>query len=728
MPRVVTYCRVSSDEQAQKDLSIPAQRKAMQRWIADREDLELAEQFVDEGESAYTSADKRPGFCRMIAYCRKNKIDFILVHKLDRFSRNREESILFKSLLRRHGVTVKSITENFDPDTPQGFLYEGMVEVINQFYSMNLATETMKGMKENAERGYRNGGRAPYGYRVQKHADAGGRERLKLVLGPDDEVATVREMFRLAIDEEFGVKRIARVLNERGIPSPLQVTWAPGSVGVVLSNPVYAGKTVWNKKSHKSSGRNPPDKLVVKEDTHEPIIDPEVFLECRKALANRDFGVRRRSSSASEFLLARMIKCDQCGSFYYGRLYPATRKSDGKKYPNKSRYNCTTATTKGRAICPAETIPGKWIENAIIEMLRKEICSPEALASIRASVRKKIEARRSRYNHNPRELERKIADCDRRIQNFYSAIGNGVDAKQCKENIDRLEAKKAEVKAEAELLKEEDYYCRALEKNIAEIERLAATLGDDFLNTPLAAQRRVIRYFIEEIRVTRERRVKIKLRIPFDENGLHHLTDELELPDEGESIRTHRSRLESAIIEKTSNRMGASQKCLTGEPRVPGILPLAVVAQNALGYRIAGHSIFAGAFWITKNPILTHERVCPASTSARHRRFHSRMHERFGASRIHGENRRIGAQHGIDEVWHENLTVGHMYSFRVVGDFEQCRILRRRLPEDRNDRAHPLRPHLGINRGFPLVWKSRDGFHPASGSAFRVWATNGCWG
>jgi len=199
MPKVVTYCRVSSDEQAQKNLSIPAQRKALRRWIDEREDIELPEPFVDEGESAYAPADKRPGFCRMISYCRKHPVELILVHKLDRFSRNREESILFKSLLRKHGVMVKSITENYDPETPQGFLYEGMIEVINQFYSMNLATETMKGMRENAERGYHNGGRRPYAYRIEKVADAHGREHSKLVPGPDDEVATVREIFRLAV-------------------------------------------------------------------------------------------------------------------------------------------------------------------------------------------------------------------------------------------------------------------------------------------------------------------------------------------------------------------------------------------------------------------------------------------------------------------------------------------------------------------------------------------------
>ncbi|MBM4319085.1 MAG: recombinase family protein, partial [Deltaproteobacteria bacterium] len=192
-------------------------RKALHRWVEERSDVALAEEFVDEGESAYAPADKRPGFCRMIAHCRKHPVDLILVHKLDRFSRNREESILFKSLLRKHGVTVKSITENYDPETPQGFLYEGMIEVINQFYSMNLATETMKGMRENAERGYHNGGQAPYGYRTQRVPDGGGREHSRLVLGPDEEVATVREIVRLAVEESRGAKTITQMLNQRGV-------------------------------------------------------------------------------------------------------------------------------------------------------------------------------------------------------------------------------------------------------------------------------------------------------------------------------------------------------------------------------------------------------------------------------------------------------------------------------------------------------------------------------
>ncbi|MCK6481705.1 MAG: recombinase family protein [Planctomycetaceae bacterium] len=74
MPAVVTYCRVSSEEQAQRDISIPAQRKALVRWVDERPDHRLLAEFVDEGESAYAPADRRPGLCDMIAYCRKHRV------------------------------------------------------------------------------------------------------------------------------------------------------------------------------------------------------------------------------------------------------------------------------------------------------------------------------------------------------------------------------------------------------------------------------------------------------------------------------------------------------------------------------------------------------------------------------------------------------------------------------------------------------------------------------
>jgi hypothetical protein len=376
MPNVVTYSRVSSDEQALKDLSISAQRKALARWIDERDEIELADQFVDEGESAYAPADKRPGFCRMIAHCRRHPVDFILVHKLDRFSRNREESILFKSLLRKHGV-----------------------------------------------------------------------------------------------------------------PGPRSPNWSQSSVGNILNNRVYVGDSVWNKRNSKTGNVKNADDWIVNEDTHEPIIDRELFMRRKEMAAQRTCNLRSSPRRAVKYLLARMIRCDHCGGLFVGRRQKKRRRKDGESY-DLFRYRCNTYVTKGRSVCPSVGIHCDWIEGEIVEIIRREICSPERIAALQELVRKKIEARRSRYGKDPRELDRKMADIDRRIQNYFRAIGDGVDAKTCKEHIARLEADKAEVEEEAELLRQDDYYRRALELNLTELERFAAAFKDDFRELPMATQRR----------------------------------------------------------------------------------------------------------------------------------------------------------------------------------------------------------------------------------------------
>ena len=162
--RVAIYARVSSEKQVEKDLSIPAQLKSLKKYAADR-GWEVVREYIDEAESARTA--NRPQFKGMVAEAkRKGKpFDTILVWKLSRFARNREDSILYKSLLRKHGVQVLSINEPID-DSAAGKLLEGMIEVIDEFYSSNLAEDVLRGMAENASKGFYSGGNPPFGYRA----------------------------------------------------------------------------------------------------------------------------------------------------------------------------------------------------------------------------------------------------------------------------------------------------------------------------------------------------------------------------------------------------------------------------------------------------------------------------------------------------------------------------------------------------------------------------------
>src|SRR5438552_18735154 len=120
------YARVSSEKQAEKDLSLPAQLKTLREYALKR-NWSIVEEFIDEAESARTA--DRPAFQRMIAAAKQKDSPFnaILVWKLNRFARNREDSIIYKSLLRKRGVQIISTNENID-ENPTGKLLEGIIE------------------------------------------------------------------------------------------------------------------------------------------------------------------------------------------------------------------------------------------------------------------------------------------------------------------------------------------------------------------------------------------------------------------------------------------------------------------------------------------------------------------------------------------------------------------------------------------------------------------------
>ena len=542
----VTYRRVSTEEQAQSDLSLVAQDKAMGRWLAERPDHRLIANFSDEGVSAYAPADLRPGFQEMIRFCLKNKVDLLLVHKLDRFSRHRRECAIFKDMLARHGVKVRSVSEEFDPDTAQGVLLEGILETLAQFFSMNLGTETLKGMRENAERGWFNGGAVPYGYRVTR-VKQGGREYGRLEPAGDEQTAIVREIFQLAVEQGKGCRTIAVLLNERKVPSATGIAWSPNSVHTILSNPVYAGDSVWFKS--KKRGRNgrqstaPEDRIAV-ENTHTALVPREVFQRYQALAATRPVQAqnKRRAPAPADpaapplhpdqaqprqdqprpvkNLLAGFIRCRHCGHTFYG-VDRATRRQ-GQRVP-RPVYVCHGYLQKGASVCTSLALPKDWLEAAVLDQLRRRLCTPDGQTHIANAVAAHIEQRRRAFTTDASALSRQVADCDRRIQNYYRAIGDGMDPSVCRQHIAELTAKKDKLEAEQELLAQEDIYGRALARNQDLLRDFSGTFEHVFDKLSLHRKRQILARFLVGIDVIEHKTVRLNLRVPFDTHGLKTL-------------------------------------------------------------------------------------------------------------------------------------------------------------------------------------------------------------
>ena len=163
------------------DLSVAAQLRAL-RDYADKNGYTIAREYVDEAESG--RVDDRPQFRRMLEEATKPTAPFheILVWKFSRFTRKREHTVAFKSMLGKNGVRVVSITEHAD-GSPTGKLMEAIIESVDEFYSENLAQEVSRGMREAATRGFWMSSRAPYGY-VKVMVQDGAKKRPVLEPNP----------------------------------------------------------------------------------------------------------------------------------------------------------------------------------------------------------------------------------------------------------------------------------------------------------------------------------------------------------------------------------------------------------------------------------------------------------------------------------------------------------------------------------------------------------------
>ena len=156
-PRAVLYARFSSDNQREE--SIEAQLRAMHEYCS-RNSIVIIHEYCDRAKSATT--DDRPEFLKMIAASREGDFDFAIVHKLDRFSRNRYDSAYYKRELKKNGVQLLSVLEQMD-DSPESIILESVLEGMSEYYSKNLAREVMKGMRESAMDCRYIGGWIPYG-------------------------------------------------------------------------------------------------------------------------------------------------------------------------------------------------------------------------------------------------------------------------------------------------------------------------------------------------------------------------------------------------------------------------------------------------------------------------------------------------------------------------------------------------------------------------------------
>ena len=412
------YIRVSTDKQ--EELSPDAQLRLLMDYAkTNHTDIPMEYIFQDNGISG-RKANKRPAFQQMIALAKSKEhpIDTIIVWKFSRFARNQEESIVYKSLLKKNNVDVVSVSEPLI-DGPFGSLIERIIEWMDEYYSIRLSGEVMRGMTQNAIRGHYQSD-APIGYRSPGN---------KKPPEKDPKTVQIPIMMKDLLLSGSSLLQIARKLNEQGYRTKHGNLWDARGVRYVLENPFYAGISRWN---YTDRGRQlkPADEVIYTKGNWEPLWDKATLEEIKKHLTMNMRKAKSRDVSTAKHWLSGLLICSSCG----GTLaYSGTKNSRG--------FQCWKYT---KGFCNESHYIGiRPIEKMVIEYLESILHSPAIVYTVISSASADADSKLA-------DLEKQLQKVENKEKRIKAAYLN---------EIDSLEEYKAN---KAALLKER----AAIEKNI----------------------------------------------------------------------------------------------------------------------------------------------------------------------------------------------------------------------------------------------------------------------
>jgi site-specific DNA recombinase len=297
----VLYLRVSTKEQAEmggeaEGFSIPAQREAGRRK-AEALGATVVAEFVDRGESARSA--NRPELQLLLEYVKTNRVDYVIVHKVDRLARNRADDVEINLALQAAGVKLVSVTENID-ETPSGMLLHGIMSSIAEFYSRNLANEVIKGSTQKAKTGGTIG-KAPVGYvNVRKIID--GRE-VRTVDVDSERAPLMQWVLEQFATGEWTTRGLLAAATERGLttfggPRTPSQSLSLSHFIRLMRSPYYVGIVTYRGVRYQG--------------THPALISAETFDKVQAALdANRTNGEKLR---AHPHYLKSSVRCGSCAS------------------------------------------------------------------------------------------------------------------------------------------------------------------------------------------------------------------------------------------------------------------------------------------------------------------------------------------------------------------------------------------------------------------------------
>ena len=475
------YARVSSDRQ-DVDLSVAAQMRAL-RDYAEKNGYVVAREYIDEAESGRIA--DRPQFRRMLDEASLSDSPFqeILVWKFSRFTRKREHAVAFKSMLRKRGIRVTSITEHAD-DSPTGKLMEAIIESLDEFYSENLAQEVLRGMREAASRGFWISTYSPYGYRKVPVQD-GAKKRPKLELDPPAD-GVVRRIFQMAL---LGTSTldITKTLNREGIASPQGSRWTKTTIHRILTNETYTGTLIWGSRAKDNV---PPVRV---DNAFPAIVSRDEFERVSAILGSKAPAKIHPRRAASPYLLSGIVRCETCGK----ALTAHEAKSGQFTY-----YVCHSLLKRGQGACDTPRLNSKRFERMIIDSIRENILTESNIRELVKLVNEELDSVIKEQREKAEAVDEELNEIRRRLDRLWQAVET-TDL-EINDILPRIREHK-ERQEKLEIAADEARAILAVRmQGLGDEETIAAyvkEMSDFLMESELTETRAFIRSFVKEIGV-----------------------------------------------------------------------------------------------------------------------------------------------------------------------------------------------------------------------------------
>ena len=351
--RVAAYARVSSGSEDQLN-SFAAQNAHYTELITDNPEWEFVDVYADKGITG-TSAEKRDDFQRLLADCRRGRVDKILVKSSSRFARNAKECLEAVRELKALGVGVCFEEQGIDTSELAGELLTAIFAMMDQKESENISDNIRWSIQKRMARGTFVPSSLPFGYK--KDEDGG-------IIIDSGRAKYVRQIFSDFL-KGYNMQEIAGHMKERQSVDPVlsPYQWKVKSIARILKNEKYAGNSLWQK-----SFRTPtlPRRSLTNRgelnqyyapNTHPAIIDQTVFDKVQSLLREREqhyFSKAKRSTPISG-----MLRCGHCGALFRKQI------NSGIIY-----FICRTHTVD-LAECPIGPIPERTIYDAFLRLYHK---------------------------------------------------------------------------------------------------------------------------------------------------------------------------------------------------------------------------------------------------------------------------------------------------------------------------------------------------------------------